>query len=33
MNDSMMASFGYAMGFINPADVVSVTFCGVMIAD
>ena len=28
MNDSMMASFGYAMGFVNPADVVSVTFCG-----
>ena len=28
MNDSMMASFGYVMGFVNPADVVSVTFCG-----
>ena len=33
MVDSMTASFSYDMGFVNPIDVVSVTFCGVTIAD
>ena len=28
MVDSMTASFSYYMGFTNPVDVVSVTFCG-----
>ena len=32
MLDSMTASFSYEMGFVNPVDIVSVTFCGTTIS-